>query len=165
MSKQTKRNVKMINVANKKVTKRTAIAEAFVNLNTATKEKIYKDRIIKGDVISVAKTAGILAAKKTSDIIPLCHQIPLNSVEIEIVNKSEGLQIVSKCNSSSKTGVEMEALSGVNSALLAIYDLSKIVEPNLKITNTKLLVKSGGKKGLWINPDGVPAKIKNALNL
>ena len=165
MSKQTKRNVKMINVAKKKVTKRTAIAEAFVNLNKSTKEKIYKDKIIKGDVISVAKTAGILAAKKTSDIIPLCHQLPLNSVEIEIVNKLEGLQIVSKCNSSSKTGVEMEALSGVNSALLAIYDLSKIIEPNLKITNTKLLVKSGGKKGLWINPDGVPAKIKNALNL
>ena len=89
MSKQTKKNVKMINVADKKVTKRIAIAEAFINLNTATKEKIYKDKIIKGDVISVAKTAGILAAKKTSDIIPLCHQIPLNSVEIEIINKSK----------------------------------------------------------------------------
>ena len=90
MSKQTKKNVKMIDVAKKKVTKRTAIAEAFINLNTATKEKIYKDKIIKGDVISVAKTAGILAAKKTSDIIPLCHQIPLNSVEIEIVSKISG---------------------------------------------------------------------------
>ena len=66
---------------------------------------------------------------------------------------------------SSKTGVEMEALSGVNSALLAIYDLSKIVEPNLKITNTRLLVKSGGKKGLWINPEGIPKKIKNVLNI
>ena len=65
----------------------------------------------------------------------------------------------------SKTGVEMEALSGVNSALLAIYDLSKIVEPNLKITNIRLLVKSGGKKGLWINPNGIPEKIKKVLNL
>jgi len=68
-------------------------------------------------------------------------------------------------SANSKTGVEMEALSGVSSALLAIYDLSKIVEPNLKIINTKLLVKSGGKKGLWINPDGIPKKIKNFLSL
>ena len=87
MSKQNKKNVKMIDVAEKKVTKRTAIAEAFINLSTTTKENIYKNKIIKGDVISVAKTAGILAAKKTSDIVPLCHQIPLNSIEIEIIKR------------------------------------------------------------------------------
>ena len=147
MSKQTKKNVKMIDVAKKKVTKRTAIAEAFINLNTATKEKIYKDRIIKGDVISVAKTAGILAAKKTSDIIPLCHQIPLNSVEIEIVNKLEGLQIVSKCNSSSKTGVEMEALLSVAVTALTIYDMCKSIDKSIEITKIRLLSKKGGKSG------------------
>ena len=147
MSKQTKKNVKMIDVAKKKVTKRTAIAEAFINLNTATKEKIYKDRIIKGDVISVAKTAGILAAKKTSDIIPLCHQIPLNSVEIEIVNKLEGLQIVSKCNSSSKTGVEMEALLSVTVTALTIYDMCKSIDKSIEITKIRLLSKKGGKSG------------------
>ena len=165
MSKQTNKSVKMIDVGSKKVTKRVAVAEAFIHLNDSTKNKIYKNKIIKGDVISVAKTAGIVAAKKTSDIIPLCHQIPLNSVEIDIKDKSNGLRIITKCNSSSKTGVEMEALSGVSSALLAIYDLSKIVEPNLKISNTKLLVKSGGKKGLWTNPDGIPDKIKNFLKI
>ena len=147
MSKQTKKNVKMIDVANKKVTKRTAIAEAFVNLNKSTKEKIYKDKIIKGDVISVAKTAGILAAKKTSDIIPLCHQIPLNSVEIEIVNKPEGLQIVSKCNSSSKTGVEMEALLSVTVTALTIYDMCKSIDKSIEITKIQLLSKKGGKSG------------------
>jgi len=147
MSKQTKKNVKMIDVANKKVTKRTAIAEAFVNLNTATKEKIYKDKIIKGDVISVAKTAGILAAKKTSDIIPLCHQIPLNSVEIEIVNKLEGLLVVSKCNSSSKTGVEMEALLSVTVTALTIYDMCKSIDKSIEITKIRLLSKKGGKSG------------------
>ena len=147
MSKQTKKNVKMIDVANKKVTKRTAIAEAFINLNTATKEKIYKDRIIKGDVISVAKTAGILAAKKTSDIIPLCHQIPLNSVEIEIVNKLEGLLVVSKCNSSSKTGVEMEALLSVTITALTIYDMCKSIDKSIEITKIRLLSKKGGKSG------------------
>ena len=147
MSKQTKKNVKMIAVANKKVTKRTAIAEAFINLNTATKEKIYKDRIIKGDVISVAKTAGILAAKKTSDIIPLCHQIPLNSVEIEIINKSKGLLILSKCNSSSKTGVEMEALLSVSITALTIYDMCKSIDKSIEIREIRLLSKKGGKSG------------------
>jgi cyclic pyranopterin phosphate synthase len=147
MSKQTKKNVKMIDVANKKVTKRTAIAEAFVNLNKSTKEKIYKDKIIKGDVISVAKTAGILAAKKTSDIIPLCHQIPLNSVEIEIVNKLEGLLVVSKCNSSSKTGVEMEALLSVTVTALTIYDMCKSIDKSIEITKIRLLSKKGGKSG------------------
>ena len=147
MSKQTKKNVKMIDVTKKKVTKRTAIAEAFVNLNESTKEKIYKDKIIKGDVISVAKTAGILAAKKTSNIIPLCHQIPLNSVEIEIVNKSEGLQIVSKCNSSSKTGVEMEALLSASVTALTIYDMCKSIDKSIEITKIRLLSKKGGKSG------------------
>ena len=147
MSKQNKKNVKMIDVGAKKVTKRIAIAEAFINLNTSTKEKIYKDKIIKGDVISVAKTAGILSAKKTSDIIPLCHQIPLNSVEIEIINKSKGLQILSKCNSSSKTGVEMEALLSVSVTALTIYDMCKSIDKSIEITEIRLLSKKGGKSG------------------
>ena len=147
MSKQTNKNVKMIDVGNKKVTKRIAIAEAFINLNIATKEKIYKDKIIKGDVISVAKTAGILSAKKTSDIIPLCHQIPLNSVEIEIINKSKGLQILSKCNSSSKTGVEMEALLSVSVTALTIYDMCKSIDKSIEIKEIRLLSKKGGKSG------------------
>ena len=150
MSKQTKRNVKMINVADKKVTKRIAVAEAFVNLNTATKEKIYKDKIIKGDVISVAKTAGILAAKKTSDTIPLCHQIPLNSVEIEIINKSKGLKIISKCNSSSKTGVEMEALLSVSITALTIYDMCKSLDKSIQIEKIQLVSKTGGKSGDYL---------------
>ena len=147
MSKQTKKNVKMIDVGFKKVTKRVAVAEAFVNLNTATKEKIYKDKIIKGDVISVAKTAGIFAAKKTSDIIPLCHQIPLNSVEIEIINKPKGLQILSKCNSASKTGVEMEALLSVSITALTIYDMCKSIDKSIEIEKIRLLSKKGGKSG------------------
>ena len=107
MSKQNKKDVKMIDVGSKKVTRRTAVAEAFIKLSSNTKKKIYKNKIIKGDVISVAKTAGIMAAKKTSETIPLCHQIPLNAVNIEINNKPKGLQILSECNSSSKTGVEI----------------------------------------------------------
>ena len=137
----------MIDIGNKKITKRTAVAEAFINLNADTKEKIYKDKIIKGDVISVAKTAGILAAKKISDLIPLCHQIPLNSVEIEIINKSKGLQIISKCNSSSKTGVEMEALLSVSVTALTIYDMCKSIDKSIEIEKIRLLSKKGGKSG------------------
>ena len=147
MSKQIKKNIKMIDIGNKKITKRTAVAEAFINLNADTKKKIYKDKIIKGDVISVAKTAGILAAKKISDLIPLCHQIPLNSVEIEIVNKLEGLLVVSKCNSSSKTGVEMEALLSVTVTALTIYDMCKSIDKSIEITKIRLLSKKGGKSG------------------
>ena len=147
MSKQIKKNVKMIDVGGKKITKRMAIAEAFINLSTSTKEKIYKNKIIKGDVISVAKTAGILAAKKTSDTIPLCHQIPLNSVEIEILNKSQGLLIHSKCNSLAKTGVEMEALVAVSITALTIYDMCKSFDKSIEITKIRLLSKKGGKSG------------------
>jgi len=87
------------------------------------------------------------------------------SIHTEIDEPKNSIIVYCLVSANSKTGVEMEALSGVNSALLTIYDLSKIVEPNLKITNTRLLVKSGGKKGLWINPDGIPKKIKNVLNI
>ena len=149
MSKQTEKTVKMIDVGSKKTTKRIAVAEAFINLSTTTKEKIYKNKIIKGDVISVAKTAGILAAKKTSDIIPLCHQISLNSVEIEIINKSNGLQILSKCNSSSKTGVEMEALLSVSVTALTIYDMCKSLDKSIEVTKIRLLSKKGGKSGSY----------------
>ena len=150
MSKQIKKNVKMIDIGSKKITKRTAVAEAFINLNADTKEKIYKDKIIKGDVISVAKTAGILAAKKISDLIPLCHQIPLNSVEIEIINKSKGLKIISKCNSSSKTGVEMEALLSVSITALTIYDMCKSLDKSIQIEKIQLVSKTGGKSGDYL---------------
>ena len=95
------------------------------------------------------------------------YPLPLDhiSVHTEIDEPKNSIIVYCLVSANSKTGVEMEALSGVNAALLAIYDLSKIVEPNLKITNARLLVKSGGKKGLWINPEGVPKKIKNVLNI
>ena len=88
-----------------------------------------------------------MAAKKTSDIIPLCHQIPLNSVEIEIINKSKGLLILSKCNSSSKTGVEMEALLSVSITALTIYDMCKSIDKSIEIREIRLLSKKGGKSG------------------
>tara|TARA_B110000438_G_scaffold13529_1_gene13083 strand:+ start:641 stop:1177 length:537 start_codon:yes stop_codon:yes gene_type:complete len=158
---------KMIDVSNKEVTQRKALAVGEIILGAEVIELIKARNMPKGDPLSIAEVSGINGAKKTSELIPLCHPLPLDHISIhaEINEKKYSITIYCLVSANSKTGVEMEALSGVNSALLAIYDLSKIVEPNLKITNTKLLVKSGGKKGLWINPDGIPENIKNILNL
>ena len=158
---------KMIDVSRKEVTHRKALAAGEIILGSQVIELIKAKKMPKGDPLSIAEVAGINGVKKTSELIPLCHPLPLDHISLhtEIDEKKNSVIVYCLVSANSKTGVEMEALSGVNSALLTIYDLSKIVEPNLKITNTKLLVKSGGKKGLWINPDGIPDKIKNILNL
>ena len=158
---------KMIDVSRKEVTHRKALATGEIILGQQVIELIKAKKMPKGDPLSIAEVAGISGVKKTSELIPLCHPLPLDHISLhtEINEKKNSIIVYCLVSANSKTGVEMEALSGVNSALLAIYDLSKIIEANLKITNTKLLVKSGGKKGLWINPDGIPDKIKSALNL
>jgi cyclic pyranopterin phosphate synthase len=158
---------KMVDVSDKATTHRKALAVGEIILGSAVIEMIRNKTMPKGDPLAIAEVSGINGVKKTSELIPLCHPLSLDHVSLhtEIDEQKHSVVVYCLVSANSKTGVEMEALSGVNSALLAIYDLSKIVEPNLKITNTKLLIKSGGKKGLWINPDGVPAKIKNALDL
>ena len=158
---------KMVDVSSKETTHRKALAVGEIILSSSVIEMIKNKKMPKGDPLAIAEVSGINGVKKTSELIPLCHPLPLDHISLhtEIDEKNHSIIVYCLVSANSKTGVEMEALSGVNSALLAIYDLSKIVEPNLKITSIKLLIKSGGKKGLWINPDGVPAKIKNALNL
>jgi len=151
---------KMVDVSGKAVTHRKALAVGEIILGSTVIEMINNKTMPKGDPLAIAEISGINGVKKTSELIPLCHPLSLDHISLHTEINDENHSVVVYClvSANSKTGVEMEALS-------AIYDLSKIVEPNLKITNTKLLIKSGGKKGLWINPDGVPAKIKNALNL
>ena len=163
----TSSGYKMIDVSNKEVTHRKALATGEIILGAEVIELIKAKNMPKGDPLSIAEVSGINGVKKTSELIPLCHPLTLDHISIhtEINEKKYSIIVYCLVSANSKTGVEMEALSGVSSALLAIYDLSKIVEPNLKITNTKLLVKSGGKKGLWINPDGIPENIKSILNL
>jgi len=158
---------KMVDVSSKEVTHRKALATGEIILGSHVIEMIKNKKMPKGDPLSIAEVSGINGVKKTSELIPLCHPLLLDHISLhtEINEKNHSIIVYCLVSATSKTGVEMEALSGVNSALLAIYDLSKIVEPNLKITNTRLLVKSGGKKGLWINPEGVPKKIKNVLNI
>ena len=158
---------KMVDVSSKEITHRKALAVGEIILSSEVIEMITNNKMPKGDPLAIAEVSGISGVKKTSELIPLCHPLPLDHISIhtEIDESKHSIIVYCLVSANSKTGVEMEALSGVNSALLAIYDLSKIVEPNLKITNTRLLVKSGGKKGLWINPEGIPKKIKNALNI
>ena len=158
---------KMVDVSSKEVSHRKALAVGEIILNSKVIEMIKNKKMPKGDPLAIAEVSGINGVKKTSELIPLCHPLSLDHISIhtEIDELKNSITVYCLVSANSKTGVEMEALSGVNSALLAIYDLSKIVEPNLKITNTKLLIKSGVKKGLLINPDGVPEKIKRALNI
>ena len=158
---------KMVDVSSKEITHRKALAVGEIILSSEVIEMIKSKKMPKGDPLAFAEVSGINGVKKTSELIPLCHPLPLDHISIhtEIDESKNSIIVYCLVSANSKTGVEMEALSGVSSALLAIYDLSKIVEPNLKITNTKLLVKSGGKKGLWINPDGIPEKIKSALKI
>jgi cyclic pyranopterin monophosphate synthase len=158
---------KMIDVSSKEVSHRKALASGEIILGSQIIEMIKSKKMPKGDPLTIAEVSGINGVKKTSELIPLCHPLPLDHISLhtEINEKNYSIIVYCLVSAHSKTGVEMEALSGVSSALLTIYDLSKIIDPNLKIINTKLLVKSGGKKGLWINPEGIPEKIKNLLNL
>ena len=158
---------KMVDVSSKDITHRKALAMGEIILSPKIIEMIKNNKMPKGDPLAIAEVSGINGVKKTSELIPLCHPLPLDHISLhtEINDKKNSIVVYCLVSANSKTGVEMEALSGVSSALLAIYDLSKIVEPNLKISNTKLLVKSGGKKGLWINPEGIPDKIKNILKI
>ena len=157
----------MVDVSAKAVTARRALATGEIVLSKSIIELIKNKKMPKGDPLSIAEVAGINGVKKTSELIPLCHPLSLDHISIhtEINETKNSVIVYCLVSANSKTGVEMEALSGVNSALLTIYDLSKIIEPNLKITNIKLLIKAGGKSGLWINPEGVPKKIKKILNL
>ena len=163
----TNSGYKMVDVSSKEITNRRALATGEIILSPKVIKMIKNKKMPKGDPLAIAEVSGINGVKKTSELIPLCHPLSLDHISIhtEINEKRNLITVYCLVSANSKTGVEMEALSGVNSALLAIYDLSKIVEPNLKISNTKLLVKSGGKKGLWTNPEGIPEKIKNILKI
>ena len=112
----------------------------------------------KGDPVTLAEVSAVLGVKKTSELIPLCHPLPIDHTATKIImhKKDSSLEVFCVVSAYAKTGVEMEAIMGVNAALITIYDLSKIVNPHLKIDNVKLLIKEGGKSGLWKNPDGLP---------
>ena len=136
---------RMVDVSGKGETRRTARAHAFVKMNAAVLAALPHNP--KGDPLSVARVAGVLAAKKTADLIPLCHSLPLSHADIDIMVEPEGVRIVSTATTTAQTGVEMEALTAATIAALTIYDMTKALDKRIEIQDVYLLEKTGGKSG------------------
>ena len=146
-------NAKMVDISDKNNTDRIAIASGFIEINKETINLVEIGSLKKGDVLTVAKIAAIQASKKTSSLIPLCHNLNLNKIDIEFnIDKHENkIYCKSTVNCSGKTGVEMEALTAVSIALLTIYDMCKASDKNMLISDIRLLEKHGGKSGKWVS--------------
>ncbi|MBA6390702.1 cyclic pyranopterin monophosphate synthase MoaC [Colwellia sp. BRX10-3] len=143
----------MVDVTEKKVTERTAIAQAYIEMSAQTLAMIVEGKHHKGDVFATARIAGIMAAKKTSELIPLCHPLMLTKIEVDIVAEPDinRVKITALCKLSGKTGVEMEALTAASTAALTIYDMCKAVQKDMIITNIHLREKQGGKSGSYFH--------------
>jgi len=141
--------VQMVDVGDKPDTERSAIASGEVMMKQATLEKIRDGMIKKGDVLTVAQIAGIAAAKRTSELIPLCHPLPITHVEVTLSLDASlpGVVITASVKTTGKTGVEMEALTAVSVAALTVYDMAKAAEKTMKIQNIRLVEKHGGRSG------------------
>jgi cyclic pyranopterin phosphate synthase len=144
-------NAVMVDVTGKAVTERVAIASGRVLMQPATLALIEQRAVAKGDVLSVAQLAGIMGAKRTAELIPLCHPLPLSSVRVELACRSEpaAVEITATCRSVGRTGVEMEALCAVSAAALTVYDMCKALDRAMRITDIRLRHKSGGKSGTY----------------
>lgn len=139
---------RMVDVGDKQVTRRTAQAQAVITMQPETLRRITEGTMPKGDVFACARIAGIMAAKRTSDLIPMCHPLPIDGVEIEIAPVSETeVRIVSTLRCTHKTGIEMEALTAASVAALTIYDMCKAIDRGMRIDRVLLLHKDGGKSG------------------
>ncbi|HVJ51219.1 MAG TPA: cyclic pyranopterin monophosphate synthase MoaC [Aliidongia sp.] len=141
----------MVDVSGKAETDRIAVAQGLITMQPATLELIRRGGVAKGDVLSVARLAGIMGAKRTPDLIPLCHPVSLNSVKLELIVAAErgGVLIEATCRVHGRTGVEMEAMTAVAVAALTIYDMCKAVDRGMVIGEIRLVHKSGGKSGSW----------------
>lgn len=145
---------RMVDVGGKQVTERIAIAEAFVSLQPETLRQIQNKELSKGDVFEVARLAGIMAAKKTSELIPLCHPLGLDSVTIDFETTTEGkIRIIASAKVHAKTGVEMEALTAASVSALTIYDMCKAIDRGMSIGPIQLVEKRGGKSGTYLRDD------------
>lgn len=139
----------MVDIADKNDTVREARAEGVIHMKSDTLDAIKANAMKKGDVLATARIAGIMAAKKTSDLIPLCHPLALSKVAVDFTFLKDGIRVESMARLTGKTGVEMEALTATSVALLTIYDMSKAMQKDMIISDIRLLAKSGGKSGDW----------------
>ena len=150
-----KGDVRMVDVSDKAVTKREAVAEGTILMHPETQAMVLEDRAKKGDVLACARVAGVMAAKRTSDLIPMCHPLPLTGIDITFRLSDEPcmVEIQAAVTCTGVTGVEMEALTAVSVAALTVYDMCKAVQKDMEITNIRLLEKSGGKSGDYKRED------------
>jgi cyclic pyranopterin phosphate synthase len=141
---------RMVDVSNKDITERIALAHATVTMNAQTFSLIMDKQVAKGEVLEVARIAGIMAAKKTSELIPMCHPLNINSVKIDYINNSKDtIEITAEVKITAKTGVEMEALTAVSVCALTIYDMCKSADKSMLISDIYLAKKTGGKSGTF----------------
>jgi cyclic pyranopterin monophosphate synthase len=141
--------VRMVDTGNKEISSRRAVASARVLMSTETVSALREHRTPKGDPLEAARLAGIMAAKKTSELIPLCHPLPLTHIDVQAKLVETGVTLEAEVSTNAQTGVEMEALTAVSVAALTIYDMCKALEKGITITEVRLERKTGGKSGDW----------------
>ncbi|MCE5344048.1 MAG: cyclic pyranopterin monophosphate synthase MoaC [Eubacteriales bacterium] len=146
------RRARMVDVTEKAITTRSATAEGFVAMHAETLSLVQNGAIQKGDVLAVAQVAGILAAKRTHELVPMCHPVALTAVDLSFECQSNpcGVHVLASARCKGETGVEMEALTACSVAALTIYDMCKAVQRDMEITHIRLLNKSGGKSGVFV---------------
>jgi cyclic pyranopterin phosphate synthase len=144
---------RMVDISAKPATRREAVTEGVITIAAPTLAAIAANAMAKGDVIATARIAGIMAAKRTADLIPLCHPLPIDAVSVDLTIEATGIRVTSKVVTTHGTGVEMEALTATSVALLTIYDMAKASDRGMVISGVRLLRKSGGRSGEWQAPD------------
>ncbi|MBO9527077.1 MAG: cyclic pyranopterin monophosphate synthase MoaC [Sphingobium yanoikuyae] len=144
---------RMVDVSAKAVTAREAVAAGRITMAADAAQAIAAGLVKKGDVLAVARVAGIMAAKRTAELIPLCHPIPLSAVTIDFTLHDDGVTVTATARTAGQTGVEMEALTAATAALLTVYDMAKALDKGMIIGDVRLLAKRGGKSGDWTAPE------------
>jgi len=144
----------MVEVGDKPVTTREAIARGRIQVAAEALALVREGRVAKGDPLQTARLAGIMAAKRTADLVPLCHSLPLSGIQVDLTPVEGGYEIEARVRTSAQTGVEMEALTAVSVAALTIYDMLKAVDRAMTITDIRLVSKTGGRRGTYTRPGG-----------
>jgi cyclic pyranopterin monophosphate synthase len=145
-------NAAMVDISSKDATVRQAVAEGRIVMSAAALSAIKEGAVKKGDVLASARIAGIMAAKRTADLIPLCHPLALSKVAVDFDFEGDGIRVTALARLTGRTGVEMEAMTAASIALLTIYDMAKALDKTMVISDVQLLSKSGGKSGDWVRP-------------
>lgn len=143
---------RMVDISAKPATRREAVTEGFITIAAPTLAAIAANAIAKGDVLATARIAGIMAAKRTAELIPLCHPLQIDAVTVDLAMEATGIRVTSSVVTTHGTGVEMEALTATSVALLTIYDMAKASDRGMVIGGVRLLRKSGGRSGEWLAP-------------